>query len=168
MKQIQVRNERYMTLFTVPDGDSIIINGKAYRLEYIDETHFHTIGPSGGKECWHIDQFGEKVACSGRNIIEYSPEGGPVEECFTYFIDGTKGWIEVSRDLLKELCLLWQISNSSHQKDGLVYLADRGDGSHFRSAMESRGRRVKLVEARQEIPPILTYEFFNRHEDGRE
>ena len=168
MKQIQIRNERHVTLFTVPDGSSVIIDGKPYRLEYDDETHFYITGPSGGRDCWHINQFGEKVACYGRSTIEYTPEGGPVEECFPYFIEGTNGWIEVPKALLREIRLFSSISSNSYQKENLAYLADWGDASLFRSTMESRGRRVKYVEVRQGVPPILSYGYFNRFEDSHE
>ena len=76
MNEIEIRNERHTTLFSVPDGGTIRVDEKDYRLEYNDPTHFFTIGPSGGRDCWHIDQFGDRVVGRGA-WVQGPPAGGP-------------------------------------------------------------------------------------------
>lgn len=159
----RIRNERHVTLFTVPDGGSITINGKSCRVEFLDETHFNLVSPDGWKECYHIDQFGDKVVGNG-NTVDYSPEEGVQEEIFQYFIQDNFGFVVVPKALLREIHLFSDLSWRSHQKDGMAYLEDRRDTSLFRSTMEHRGKRVKFVMVREGVPPIKTYDCFDRNE----
>lgn len=68
-KIIRIIDGRYNPKFTVPDGGFITVDGKPYRLEYIDETHFLTEG------CYfHICDFGERVIDRGRDVRPYNPQ----------------------------------------------------------------------------------------------
>ena len=145
MKMNKIRNERHTTLFTVPDGGSITIDGKAARVEYLDETHFNIIGSSGWKECYHIDQFGDLTG--GRNVQPVSDDG---LERFNYFLDEAHGgWVEVPLAVVREILACEKPSWRSRQKGDNAYLEDTRDTSLFRSAMERRGRTIIFVQVRE-------------------
>ena len=70
-KLIRIIDGRYNPKFTVPDGGFITVDGRPFRLEYIDETHFRTEG------CYfHICQFGGRVIDRGRDVRPYDPAQG--------------------------------------------------------------------------------------------
>ena len=65
-KIIRIINGRYSLQFTVADGGYITADGKLYRLQYIDETHFRAVNAETGHGTFfHICQFGEKVIDQG-------------------------------------------------------------------------------------------------------
>lgn len=69
-KIIRIIDGRYNPHFTVRDGECITVDGKLYRLHYIDETHFRAENVETGKgDFFHICQFGENVIDQGR-IVE--------------------------------------------------------------------------------------------------
>lgn len=154
--KIKIRNKRHTTLFVVSDGGSIIINGNVRRVEYLDETHFNVVSPSGCKNCCHIDEFGDRVVGKG-NRVQPIQEDGNQEENFNYYISENSGFVEVPKALLREIHLFDRLSWRNYQKGDMAYLEDMRDTSLFRSAMESCGRRVRLMVC-EENPPISTYQ----------
>ncbi len=165
-KMNQIRNERHCTLFMVPDGDSISIDGTLAQVEYIDGTHFYLIGSAGGKRCYHIDEFGDIF---GRRNVQPVLDDGL--ECFKYHIDSEQGgWVEVPKSLLRELCLMdtdsaYRISHSSVQKGDIGYLEDSRDATLFRAFMENRGRKVRYAQVRVDGESLIrSYEYFKHYE----
>lgn len=165
-KMNKIRNERHCTLFTVPDGGSITVDGTPAQVEYLDETHFNLVRPSGRKNCYHIDQFGDIF---GRRNVH--PVMSDDLECFSYHLDSMHGgWVEVPKDLLRDLRLMdvdssTRISHYSFQNGNLAYLEDMRNASLFRAAMEKRGRKVKYVQTRIDgESPIRSYEYFRCRE----
>jgi len=59
-RTIRIIDGRYNPKFTVQDGEWITVDGKAYQVQYIDETHFRING-----QYFHICQFGERVVDQG-------------------------------------------------------------------------------------------------------
>jgi hypothetical protein len=59
-KTIRIIDGRYNLKFTVQDGGQIRVNGKPYKVHYLDETHFQI-----GGTCYHICEFGEKAIDRG-------------------------------------------------------------------------------------------------------
>ena len=157
----RIRNERHTTLFCVPDGGSITIDGMKHQVFFRDETHLKLVKPSGGTSHLHIDQFGDIYG--KRNVFPVDATG---MEYFEYFMDDNMGWVEVPKPLLRELHLMHpesyiRISHRSRQNGDTAYLEDSRDTSLFRAEMERRGRngvfRISRVEGES---PIRSYDSF--------
>jgi hypothetical protein len=58
---IRIIDGRYNLLFTVEDGGWIRVDGRAWQLEFLDETHFRAKGGS----CLHNYEFAQKVVDKG-------------------------------------------------------------------------------------------------------
>jgi hypothetical protein len=60
----------YETLFEVRDLENILVNGKAHKVAYLDETHFTFVGKSINlyAGCLHIRQFAEICERNGHKV----------------------------------------------------------------------------------------------------
>jgi hypothetical protein len=64
MNTIRIIDGHYNEKFTVPDGGLISIDGKRYRLRYLNDMNFELIALDfEQRDVFHISQF-------GRNIID--------------------------------------------------------------------------------------------------
>jgi hypothetical protein len=76
-KTIRIIDGRYNPQFTVLDGEYITVDGKLYRLHYVDETHFKTENVETGRcTFFHICQFGENVIDQGSIVAKVENSGG--------------------------------------------------------------------------------------------
>lgn len=66
-KMIKIIDGAYNEKFKVPDGGHIMVNGKIYPIQYVDETHFRISG-----RCFHIHEFGRKVIDRGQDVQPYN------------------------------------------------------------------------------------------------
>ena len=65
-KIIRIIDGRYNLQFTLEDGGCITADGKLYRLQYLDATHFRAVNAETGHGTFfHICQFGERVIDQG-------------------------------------------------------------------------------------------------------
>jgi hypothetical protein len=67
-------------------------------------------------------------------------------QTFTFYADPGHGWLEVPRDLLRELNIADEVSPYSYQRMDKVFLEEDCDLATFTRAMGAAGREFKVVE----------------------